>query len=1441
MFINYSCLSFFKYSGYGELTVILLSCLAGLILLLSGIALYHFLYTKIKYIYHKQFRKTFMPEIDMKAAKERMANISRSFTISRNRSRFDMIKMINEQAYKRIRRMKRDLSAMPARIIMLVPSARWLFDNYYLIYRELSTIIKITLPKKSSLPVISSGPLKGYYRIYLIANEIMQCSLNHLNEDSIRDLLNAYQTQSPLTSAELWAFPTLLKGCLLENILDTSNSVLENSRTKMDADLFMDKMTAQLRNSNKTIFALLKENLGKDKLENYLYLSHIIYCLKNISADDREIQDWLLDELDHDKSEHQNIVAEVIRKETNFEAVSKNTIRSLIVSLKEISEINWEDLFEKVSPIEKILRKDPADIYKTMDFQTRDHYRHQIERIAKYCRVDESRVAKKALYLAYSASTESRKTHIGVMIVGKEKDQLRKSFQDKGCFALRLKTFFHKMRGVLYFAGLFLLFAGMETALYFYMKGSLSMMVPWKQALTVLVFAVPVFSICIEIMNQLSTAIVEPAEVFSLDFSKDIPDQYRTFVVMPVILANSGQVLDYVNKLERYYLGNMQNNLYFAILGDYKDAKTRETEEDGKILSSAKTAIDELNRKYPADTMRFNLFMRYRKFNESENCWMGWERKRGKLEEFNALLLGEDDTTYDVVICNKKLLGTFRYIITLDADTELIRESAGKLVGIMAHPLNKPVLNAKKDRIVEGYSIVQSEIRNRLSSVKYSFFSNLFANNPGIDAYSNLVSDVYHDTFSEGIFYGKGIYDIRVFHKLFRGTIPENSVLSHDLLEGCYARCAFASGVKLMDQYPTGFASYIKREHRWIRGDWQLLPWLFKFSPLGVLSKWKVFDNIRRSLVQISWFILIAATLFLFPDRPFLWILFVFFSPILQYILSLRVILQKLRHPESSLCFSNIFSNQLKIIFQGLLVFVLIPHRAYISLDAIARALYRTLFSHRKMLEWTTAESFEKGFKNTLRSNIAMMPQSVVAGALLLLALPLDTLLPTKIICIIISFFWCIGPLVAFLVSRPTIPSGKPVLQEDEVVILRRHARKIWRFVEENATESNHFICPDNLQVFPVKKVTSKTSPTNVGLQLMSTLAARDMGYICLSALVNEVEKIIETVLAMEKWHGHLYNWYDIRTLEVLRPKYISTVDSGNLAGYLITVKNGLLYAVSSPVLSKARIKGLKDCLLLSGIDYAIPADEVSTEAWRQILFDLIARAGEERKAWESEKWVLILQETCIGFLNEIEDYIVAQRLESAKENDPELKSFLLSLSSESLLSLAESGNYKAADLVSRILSLTKQIEKLAQEMDFKILYDSKQSLFRIGYHVESQTPDSSKYDLLASEARQASFFAIAKGDVPQKHWFKLGRPLTIANHMQSLVSWSGSMFEYLMPELIIKSFPHSLISQSCTAMVVDQIRFGKKHDVPWGSPKRSTTVSIRIPIINTGRSVFPT
>jgi len=1359
------------------------------------------LYIRSKIIYHKKVAVKSSEQMCIEDLESRIRTFAESEMVYNKTPVLDIVETMNRHNYKELKKFRKDLSLMPGKIIALVPSARWLFDNYYLLYKELKTVIKTGVSKnKKDFPLISKGPLKGYYRIHALSLELTACTSKFFDSDSLKELIQTYQEEKKLTSAEIWAFSNIIKGSIIESVLYEAKAILENIKEKMKADDLMDSLISRARNEDSSLMELMREGITPEQMGSCSFMSHIIYRLKEISADETQVVKWLNECIEDVDLERDNIINELVHRETSIEAVYMNRIRSLILSLKEISDMNWEDFFEEVSVLDYYLRRDPAKIYTGMDFYSRDKYRHEIEKIAKKLKVSEKRVAKSVLYIAVNESDKSRRAHIGDIIFGEKKEKLYESIQNKRKFSYKRSEKLKKVKGILYFASLISL-SGLMVAGLVYLANYFSPNIEsWKTIVLAVISLIPVTGISIEIVNKIMTSIIPPAPVLSMDFSEGIPKSHRTIVAMPVLLENEKQIEDYTQKMERYYLGNKHENLYFAILGDFSDATERQIPEDEKIIGYAKQCIEKLNEKYPSESMRFSLFIRYRKYNDSQGCWMGWERKRGKLEEFNELILGSENTSYEVMVCDKKILKSFRYVITLDADTELIRESAHRLVGVMAHPINRPVLNREKTKIVRGYSIVQSEIRNRLSSAKHSAFSSIFADSPGIDTYSTAVSDIYHDTFNQGIFYGKGIYNVKMFNRLTNGEIPENAVLSHDLLESCYAGCTFASSIKLMDKFPSGLMSYIKREHRWIRGDWQLIPWLFKKSALGGLSRWKLFDNMRRSLMQINWLLLIFFTLYLLPELFWAALLIIFSSTVINIISSTKILFEKLKNPESSLCFKNIFSGILKSTIQGLLIFILIPLRAFTAADAILRTMFRLFISHKNMLEWATAENIEKSTSNTFLNNIKLMVSTSVAGMILLPALLVSSNLLHLIIISVLCFLWITSPIITYIINYPVSKIKKSKFEQADIILLRKHARKIWSFVEDFQNEKNNWLCPDNLQIIPEKRATQKTSPTNIGLQLMTVLTAKDMGYIGISKFVDICEKILLTVDKMEKWEGHLFNWYNTKTLDTLQPRYISTVDSGNYLGYLITLNNGMKDFLKSPAWKKNPLEGINDTLILSGIDYKIQTDSKDANQVKEILEKIIGLTHGQRKSWENENWTNRLENDCREILEEMN----LIPLEDSNQG-------------KTIMEMAEKGNDKCIDIVARINELSKKVEKIVEETNFRILYDRKHHLFVTGFNADHQTFDGSKYDLLASEARQASFIAIAKGDVPQKHWFKLGRPLTIVNHIQSLVSWSGSMFEYLMPDLIMKNYTNSVIRQSCHAMVISQMKFAKKNNMPWG------------------------
>ena len=911
--------------------------------------------------------------------------------------------------------------------------------------------------------------------------------------------------------------------------------------------------------------------------------------------------------------------------------------------------------------------------------------------------------------------------------------------------------------------------------------------------------------IAIELTSYLFNNLVPATMLPAMDFSDKVPSEHKTIVVIPVILSGKDQIEKYAQKLEKYYLANPQPNIYFSLLADFKDAKGRELEEDRKILDEAIQSFDKLNDKYSSNEKKFGFFIRYRQWNEKENCWMGWERKRGKLEEFNALLLGDNDTSFMNIYDNDFLKINLKYIITIDSDTDLIRGSAAKLIGIIAHPLNRPVINPQTRKVERGYVIVQSQIRNHVEFSNRSIFSKVFSGQQGIDAYSNVVSDIYQDTFQSGTFLGKGIYDIKTMHQLLNKTLPENSVLSHDLLESCYTKCAFAGNVELMDTYPSSVISFSKREHRWIRGDWQLLPWLFGKDSLGGLSRWKIFDNMRRSVTPLFRLMLIILNAFLLPESFYIWIPIVFFGEFLRLLhLAATTISARIAQPMSKVAFRNLFNAVYIIMEQAAFRFILLPYRAWVSIDAIARTLYRLYVSKKQLLQWETAEAAEKSTVNSIGTYFKMWKSALPASIILIVAAFLSNpVILEKIEFVLIALIWTLSPLFSYVISIANKKIRQSLPLDEKYPIIRTSARMTWQYFEDFCTESNNYLCPDNYQIFPNKKVSLKTSPTNIGLQLMSFLSAKDMGYIGLISFVEYVEKTISTIEKLDKWNGHLYNWYSIDSLEKLYPEYVSTVDSGNFVSYLIVISNGLKELKKNAVFDCSVLKGIADLIEIAEIDIDAPKEFGTISDFENHIKNMITQIERrDLKPWEKQSWVSELLSQCNDTMRDFELICDKSVLYSNQNN---------------LEEAAAAGIDKAIEMIARINSLIKSIENMIEECSFKYLYDTDKELFYIGFNSSSQNYDSGHYDLIASEAMLTSYLAIAKNEVPRKHWTKMGRPLTMCSGFPTFVSWSGTMFEYLLPYLTLNEFPGSVYSITARAAVKEQIAYGKKQNIPWG------------------------
>lgn len=1311
----------------------------------------------------------------------------------------------NKIAYRRLKRIRKNISEISSDIIDLIPAARWLFDNFQMMYREIKKV-RISGTSYEVLPILSTKEYRGYPRIYLVAKKMVALSGGHLDEKNISIMLNAYQKEISLTDKELWVLPEMIGFCLLESIVEVSEDIVNIIKVKSKADRFVkEKLAAQQGISD--ITPLLCE-LDSECKNNYSFHTHVIYLLKSMSFEDESIQRYV--------SYHYNIKgkhvmpSKVFLEEGKLESFLESIIHSLIVSLRQINEVDEEKFFEEFSTLEHILSKDPAKVYAKMDAESRGIYRGEIVKLSLKYKIDEEKIAKDCLDLAILGRDDLNCSHhVGAYLLEKGRSILKAKVLDKPL----PKKIGHKqnLRGLLYFlcafSILFLLCIFIN-----YMMRDVGGVDSLFKYIVFLVIGLPLLlGIALEVTNHIFTRRLPVKKLPSLDYLKEIPDSARTFVVMPVIVNSKEQCIEYLDRLEKHYLANRQSNLFFAILADFEDSPELSMPKDEVLRRTLISRIHELNDRHPFESQRFSLFIRSRKWNESEGCYMCWERKRGKLEEFNSLLRGrnKEDTSFSTILCEEHLLDTFKYVITLDADSNLLRDHAAKFVGLIDHPLNQPVIDPIRKKVVEGYGIIQPTIRNHIVPKNSSKFPKIFGGESGLVHYSAVISDIYQDIFKEGVYTGKGIYDIEAFHHILGNTIPENSILSHDLLESCYVRTAFSSSVTIMDTFPNSVLSFVKREHRWIRGDWQLLPWLLgrinpKNRSMNAISKWKMIDNLRRSKVFMSKLLLIILNLSLIPDVFYLWLPLVFFSDILNLVILLvAIITQKIKRPMLAIVYKSLFK-EIKTMFERAFIeFILIPYRAYMSTDAIIRTLYRVFVSEKNLLKWNASETVDASIVNTKKSYFLHMWTSLIpAGALLALLLVREIPTLGKLLFGTVIFVWSIAFIIAYHISQARKEEPQVGQSEDKEMLLET-ARRTWRFFKDHGNAGNNWLCPDNYQIAYIEKISDKTSPTNIGLQFLSILSARDLGYETLGATVELIENLMDTVIRLPKWRGHLYNWYNIKTLKILSPEYISTVDSGNFLGHLVALKGGLLEQMESPILTDSFIAEMRYSIKLCNCDIALKEDYTTIGEFVKDISNIRNfLINREQLPIENSAWIRELLRNMELIINEAEKYKLN---EISFSNKPSIKN------------LALEGNEDAKAMIGRIENLCNTVNNILDNVDFNFLYDEKRMLFHIGYHVASGNIDTGCYDLMASESSLTSFIAIAKGAVPLKHWYKLGRPLTMVKGIPSFVSWSGTMFEYLLPNLVMREYEGSVFAQTSKAAVLQQIKYGKRMGIPWG------------------------
>jgi cyclic beta-1,2-glucan synthetase len=1382
-------------------------------------------------------------------------------------------------------------------------AAEWMLDNYYIVQQAIREI-RENLPPGfyHELPKIRQGAFSGYPRIYAVASEFLSLEQYQLEIERLELFIEDFQSQLELTMGELWALSSILRLVMIQALVNA---------------------VAQLTGLN-------------DRLE--------------VMQQERPF----------------------FRLELPTGLADDDIVANCIISLRTLATYDWKDFFDAISLVERALGKDPAMIYLKMESGTRDRYRKAIGDLARVSGKGEQDVAKQAIDLAYAEyayaepvrmdahpadlasqdaqqetdgrSTEPdawpglalpRRCHVGYFLVDEGRSHLEQCIGYTPSLSERVRRWVLAHPSLIYIGSITLLSLSLSSLFPVYALGAGGSAV---QAVIIWLLSLLLTSTAsVSLVNWVITNTVGPRLLPKLDFEKGIPTSCPTMVVIPAILTDGAEVDSLVQQLELHYLRNPDPSLSFALLTDFADAQQEHVEGDREIVNHGSEGIRQLNQKYGREgSGPFLLLHRSRKWNPQEGVWMGWERKRGKLHELNHLILGDGETSFTYQVGNLGLLSTIRYVITLDADTILPGQSARRLVAALAHPLNRADFDPQTGRVRAGYTILQPRIEINPTSANKSLFTRVYSGDVGLDLYTLAVSDVYQDLFGEGIYIGKGIYDVENFERSLAGVVPENTLLSHDLFEGIHGRVGLITDVSLIEEYPHNYLVHMRRSHRWIRGDWQLLPWLSPRAPakfpnrLSMIDRWKIFDNLRRSLVPPALLLFFLAGWTWLPGSPWLWTLVGIFSlavPFLTTIISAAI--SGLSNTKRAYSLSLRTRPIRDDLFRWLLALAFLPYEAYIALDAILLTIVRLYVTRRNLLQWTPAAKvaiqlrISRGSYGVWTRMVISLILAVSIGGFVMLINP-----PLILLALPLLLMWMLSPRIAYIISRP-IQWETALLQDEQQSQLRALARRTWLYFEQYVGPEDHWLPPDHYQESPRGMIAHRTSPTNIGLSLLSTLAAYDFGYTGILELAAQLKAVFENISRLEKHRGHLLNWYDTRSLEPLSPRYVSTVDSGNLAGSLVALGQGCLEIGDRPILRQASCDGFLDTLdlmvelvegleqedaiqaaaplqdLLSQIHQQIVALRGKPGDWAPYLLMISGTSWPGKPVGKSVQNLELLDQRVMEFVEDAAYLIGAENLsrlriysgrvrfhlESFRRKIEMLLPWVVSFTNPpALLESAEVDQHildkwealqqalpfsvtlkevseatKAAQLyldqLEELLGETQgsaglvdeaqkwcawlqehlgsagmaskalwiglqdlhmHCVQMVREMDFCFLFDHDRQIFHIGYNLELGRLDANYYDLLASEARIASLIAIARGNIPQSHWLHLSRPFTQVDGARVLLSWSATMFEYLMPDLLLRNYEGTLLYESSRAAVDHQIRYGEHKHVPWGISESS-------------------
>ena len=1363
--------------------------------------------------------------LGLEQLEERARSLAAGFTLARDprRGPLDPLRRLADDA-RALRHAYRTLAGDVRRGEAFVPAGEWLLDNFHLVEGEIREI-RHDLPARyyAELPKLATRELAGTARVYAMAVELLRSSDARLDLQRLTRFMNAYQTVAPLGMGELWAWPSMLKLALIEHLRRLSDELLESRTARLEVDDYItDFEQAPTRGRMRP----------PPEVIHVAFVDQLLQRMREYGAGASALRKQLEERL----SAAGTTVEDAVRAEHQAQAMGHISMGNSITSLRLCATLDWKRYVEHVSLVEQILQRDPPGTYARMEFTSRDRYRHAVEELADPTGEAQVRVALRAIESARQAAElpgpSSRASHVGYHLIGPGRRGLEidVAYHPRLRQRVRRTLFAH---ATVFYLGSIALLTSLGAALAVAMARAAfapGWMLPWVGGVALL----PASEFAVALLQRVVHRVAHPRLLPRLDLRGGVPESARTMVIVPALITSAESAQALVDRLEVNALGNMDPHVHFALLTDFPDAPNEHVPGEEVALEAASAGIEGLNARYAGAGGRFYLFHRARRWNGSEGVWMGWERKRGKIEEFNRLLRGAADTSFVVKVGDAAILSRVRYCITLDSDTRLPRDAARRLISVIEHPLNRPRFDPALGRVVEGYGILQPRVSVTMSSAAGSLFARVYAGHTGVDPYTTAVSDTYQDLFAEGSFTGKGLYDVEAFTSALEGRVPENAMLSHDLFEGLHARCALVSDVEVVDDFPSSVLAHSRRQHRWVRGDWQILLWTLPLVPtprglershLTLVSRWKIIDNLRRSLMAPALVALLASAWTWLPGSPPGWTVaalavlgFPLIPPLAHFARGPR--------PQQPL---GVFLRDVGSEFetagaQVLLEITLLTYHAYEMLHAIVLTLVRMVITQRRLLEWETAAAgAARATRLLARRGLRLFVAEMWAGPAAALAV-LMGVLPMRASALPVALpfvaVWLASPAVAWWLSRPVVPR-RFALGEADAVLFRRIARRTWAYFERFVTAEERWLPPDNVQEMPELRIAHRTSPTNIGMGLLSTLAAHDLGYLRTGTLADRLEAMLGTVESLERHEGHLLNWYDTTSLAPLAPRYVSTVDSGNLASSLMALAAGLRQLDMQLEDEDRLCAGAVDTIGVLG-------ESLAVLTWRSHAAASLARHGEDAvRVLENMRAALAgkgparlrLEEArrLAGLLSATLERI---EIESPDEADAaEIAGWGRSL--VGMLSAPAENREPDDALRARLLDLALRSDALADHMDWTFLYDRERGIFSIGFRLaDAEGPgrlDDSYYDLLASEARLASFIAIARGEVPQEHWFRLSRALVSVEGRTTLVSWSGSVFEYLMPLLVLRSHAETLLENTSRAVVKAQIRYGRRQRVPWG------------------------